>query len=154
MDRVMLDSNVILKHLFGGRDISELLALTEPYYNDIVYSEVLYVIIRNETGEGPFTLKKKPKLVVKSSNALRPALKLFEVINYSPVSEHTLWEAEKLIESHGLLPGDAIILANCIETELDALLMWDSDLLRLNDTIHKCRISTPSEYLQLLSTHF
>ncbi len=36
MDRVMLDSNVILKHLFGKWNISELLALMEPYYNDIV----------------------------------------------------------------------------------------------------------------------
>ncbi len=48
----MLDSNVILKHLFGEHSISKLLALTEPYYNDIVYSEVLYLLIRNETGEG------------------------------------------------------------------------------------------------------
>jgi len=133
MDRVMLDSNVILKYLFGEWNISELLALTEPYYNDIIYSEVLYVIIRNEAGKGPFTLKKKPEIVIRSSNALRPALKLFEVLNYSPVSEHTLWEAEKLIEDYGLLPGDAIILANCIEMELNALLTWDSDLLRLKD---------------------
>ena len=129
----MLDSNVILKHLFGEWNISELLALTEPYYNDIVYSEVLYLIIRNETGERPFTLKKKPELVVKSSHALKPALRLFEVLNYSPISEHTLWEAEGLIESYGLLPGDAIILANCVEMGLDALLTWDSDLLKLND---------------------
>ena len=154
MDRVMLDSNVILKHLFGEWDISELLALTEPYYNDIVYSEVLYLIIRNESSERPFTLKKKPELVVKSSQAIKPALKLFEVLNYSPISEHTLWEAEKLIERYGLLPGDAIILANCIEMGLDALLTWDSDLLRVNDEIPKCMITTPAEYLQRLSTRF
>ncbi|WP_240913627.1 type II toxin-antitoxin system VapC family toxin [Thermococcus sp. JdF3] len=145
----MLDSNVVLKHLFGEWNISELLALTEPYYNDIVYSEVLYLIIRNESGERPFTLKKKPELVVKSSQAIKPALKLFEVLNYSPISEHTLWEAEKLIERYGLLPGDAIILANCIEMGLDALLTWDSDLLRVNDEISKCMITTPAEYLLL-----
>ena len=148
MDRVMLDSNVILKHLFGEWNISELLALTEPYYNDIIYSEVLYLIIRNETNERPFTLKKKPELVVKSSPALKPALRLFEVLNYSPVSEHTLWEAEELIESQGLLPGDAIILANCVEIGLDALLTWDSDLLRLNGEISQCGIDTPAEYLR------
>ena len=150
MDRVMLDSNVILKHLFGEWNISELLAITEPYYNDIVYSEVLYLLLRNETGERPFTLKKKPGLVIKSSTALKPALRLFEVLNYSPISEHTLWEAEGLIESYGLLPGDAIILANCIEMGLDALLTWDLDFLRLNDEISKCRISTPAEYTQSL----
>jgi predicted nucleic acid-binding protein len=61
-----------------------------------------------------------------------------------------LWEAEGLIESYGLLPGDAIILANCIEMGLDALLTWDSDLLKLNDEIPKCRINTPAEYLQSL----
>ncbi len=146
----MLDSNVILKHLFGEWNISELLALTEPYYNDIVYSEVLYLIIRNETGERPFTLKKKPELVVKSSPALKPALRLFEVLNYSLISEHTLWEAEGLIESYGLLPGDAIILANCVEMGLDALLTWDSNILRLNGEIPKYRITTPAEYLQSL----
>ena len=64
MDRVMIDSNVILKHLFGEWNISELLALTEPYYNDIVYSEVLYLIIRNETGERPFTLKRSRSLLL------------------------------------------------------------------------------------------
>ncbi len=67
---MMLDSNVILKHLFGEYNVSKLLALTEPYYNDIVYSEVLYLVIRNETGEGPFTLKKRPELVKKASRAL------------------------------------------------------------------------------------
>ncbi|WP_297505980.1 PIN domain-containing protein [Thermococcus sp.] len=133
----MLDSNVILEHLFGEHSISRLLALTEPHYNDIVYSEVLYLLIRNETGERPFTL----------SGALTPALRLFKVLNYSPTTKHTLWEAERLIQRYGLLPGDAIILANCMETGLDALLTWDSDLLKWGNKVSKCRITTPEEYL-------
>ena len=147
MDRVMLDSNVILKHLFGEHSISKLLALTEPYYNDIVYSEVLYLLIRNETGERPFALKRRPELVRKSSGALTAALRLFKVLNYSPTTEHTLWEAERLIQRYGLLSGDAIILANCMETGLDALLTWDSDLLKWGNKVSECMITTPEEYL-------
>ena len=145
-----MDSNVILKHLFGEYNVSKLLVLTEPYYNDIVYSEVLYLVIRNETGEGPFTLKKRPELVKKASKALTPALKLFEILNYSPISEHTLWEAGRFIERYGLLPGDATILANCLERGLDALLTWDTDILRLKDEVSGCRIITPEKYLQAL----
>jgi predicted nucleic acid-binding protein len=33
---------------------------------------------------------------------------------------------------------------------LDALLTWDSDILKLNDEIPKCRINTPAEYIQSL----
>ncbi len=151
MDRVMLDSNVIIKHLLGEVDTTPVWQTAVVYYNPIVYSEVFYVLLLNETGERPFTLKKRPEIVKNAAENVITEMGIFREMLFLPVGKSTQTLAENLVKEYGLLPGDAMILATAIENRIDYLITEDRDLLRVGSA-EGCQILQVSDYVKGVST--
>ncbi len=146
MGTVILDSNVVIKHLEGTSNVSEIITKHVATYNDIVASEVTYTIIRATTGKSPYELKRMRELPDKTRRALRIAYDLFDyVLDYIPVSADVTKIAREYIDRFALLPNDAIILATGVYYGMDALLTYDTDLLSL-ERIKKLKITTPDEF--------
>ncbi len=151
MDRVILDSNVILKHIFGERDISPVWQVAVVHYNPIIHSEVLYVLLLNETGQRPYSLKKEPPLVKEAAKQILPLMKIFEQMIFVPTDAEIHRLAERYVGEYGLLPGDAIILATAVRTNLDYLITEDADLLRLKK-VEGCKTVDLQTYLHQIGT--
>ncbi len=147
MDRVILDSNIILKHLFGKQDASAVWQTAIVHYNPTIHSEVLYVLLLNETGERPYSLKKKPGLVRGAARHIAPLMKIFDRMIFIPTDVETNKLAEKFVEKYGLLPGDATILATAVRAKLDYVITDDSDILRLKK-VKNCKVVGLHAYLE------
>ena len=68
MRSFMVDSTVLVEHLKGNPEATELLEAliegdAEGYINETVASEVIFVYLKLKTGRSFRTLKKKPDLV-------------------------------------------------------------------------------------------
>ena len=84
---MLVDSNVILRHLSGDVQARRIVDLVESgkfkgYVNQIVVSEVLYVYIKLTTDMKSYELKKKPE-VVKHVD-LKPVFKLLSPFEELP----------------------------------------------------------------------
>ena len=146
MGTVILDSNVVIKHLEGKKNISGIVANHVTTYNDIVFSEVVYTVMRATTGKSPYDLKRMRELPEETRQGLRTVYDLFDyALEYVPIGADITRLARKYIDAYALLPNDALILATGVYYEMDALLTYDSDLLSL-EQIKKLKITTPDEF--------
>lgn len=128
--RVFIDSSVFIEY---GKNNPEAVKLLRrilelglmPCINAIVFSEVLYIHIREKTGKSPETLKRDPKLVKSVEiDDIREALLSCIVLGENA---DILNNAALLVKNHGLLPNDALILAtakhfNCWLATMDEYL--------------------------------
>ncbi len=146
MGTVILDSNVIIKHLQGTTNIGTLLSEHNCTYNDIIASEVTYVIMRATTGKSPFEIKRIKKLSEKTMTALQVIYDIFDyALEYVPIGTEVLRQARKYIEKYALLPNDAIVLATATYYGMDAVVTYDSDLLTLKK-VQGVQIATPEDF--------
>ena len=147
MGTVILDSNVILKYLEGTTDIRGILAQHNCTYNDIIVSEVEYLVIRSTTNRGPFEIKRMKEFPLETRTALRTVYEVFDhLLEYVPIGRDVILEARKYMERYALLPNDAIILATATYYDMDGLLTYDSDLLKI-EKAKGVRITTPEEFV-------
>ncbi|HEC56824.1 MAG TPA: type II toxin-antitoxin system VapC family toxin [Candidatus Syntrophoarchaeum butanivorans] len=112
MNGVFIDSNVFLEFLKGEEKAKVLLEKylgPEGCINDIVFSEVLFVYIKAETGRESYELKGRPELM--KSVELDHIFELLGRYRMLDVGEVVASEAGDLIRKYGLLPNDALIAA-------------------------------------------
>ena len=102
----------------------------EGCINDIVFSEVLFVYIKAETGKKSYELKKQPELV--KSVELNDIVELLGRYRTLDVGEAVKSEAERLIKKYGLLPNDALIAATCKHYGITKIATFDSDFKRVD----------------------
>jgi len=133
MNGVFIDSNVFLDFLKGKERAKTLLEDyldLEGCINDIVFSEVLFVYIKAETGKKSYELKKQPELV--KSVELNDILELLGRYRMLEVGEAVKSEAEGIIKEYGLLPNDALIAATCKHYDIKKIATFNPDFKRVN----------------------
>ena len=133
MNGVFIDSSVFLDFLEGKEKAKTLLeeySGLEGCINDIVFSEVLFVYIKAETGKKSYELKKQPELV--KSIELNDIVELLGRYRALDVGEAVKSGAEGLIKKYGLLPNDALIAATCKHYGIRKIATFDSDFGRVD----------------------
>ena len=133
MNGVFIDSSVFLDFLEGKEKAKTLLeeySGLEGCINDIVFSEVLFVYIKAETGKKSYELKKQPELV--KSIELNDIVELLGRYRALDVGEAVKSGAEGLIKKYGLLPNDALIAATCKHYGIRKIATFDSDFDRVD----------------------
>ncbi len=133
MNGVFIDSSVFLDFLEGKEKAKTLLeeySGLEGCINDIVFSEVLFVYIKAETGKKSYELKKQPALV--KSVELNDIVELLGRYRTLDVGEAVKSEAEGLIKKYGLLPNDALIAATCKHYDINKIATFDPDFERVD----------------------
>ena len=147
MGRILIDSNVIIKYFAGETDIEWVLAEEEAYYNVIVFSEVLYTLIRAKTGLKPYDIKRDPSILRRIGEDVGKVKKFFkEHMILLQITDDVVERAARNVTRHELLPNDAIILATAEEYGLNYLITYDQDLLRLRDV--EVEVKTPEKILR------
>jgi len=133
MNGVFIDSNVFLEFLKGEEKAKVLLEKylgPEGCINDIVFSEVLFVYIKAETGRRSYELKGRPELM--ESVELDHIFELLGRYRMLDVGEVVASEAGDLIRKYGLLPNDALIAATCKYHGITRIATFDDDFRRVD----------------------
>ena len=133
MNGGFIDSSVFLDFLEGKEKTKILLEKysgLEGCINDIVFSKVVFVYIKAETGKKSYELKKKPELI--KSVELNDLVELLGRYRTLDVGEAVKSEAEKLITKYGLLPNDALIAATCKHHGISKIATFDPDFKRVD----------------------
>ena len=127
--RFFIDSNVILDYFYGENRAREIIEtaknLGDVFINGIVLTEVSIRYLKDLTGEKSYTLKHKPPLVKNVDKS--PLYSILDEFSY--LSDNLLIgeDAIVLMDTYGLLPNDAIILATCKFYGVKYLISFDSD---------------------------
>jgi predicted nucleic acid-binding protein len=133
MNGVFIDSSVFLDFLEGKEKAKTLLeeySGLEGCINDIVFSEVLFVYIKAETGKKSYELKKQPELV--KSVELNDIVELLGRYRTLDVGEAVKSGAAGFIKKYGLLPNDALIAATCKHYGINKIATFDPDFERVD----------------------
>jgi|Deesub1362A_J573_1020465.scaffolds.fasta_scaffold25571_2 hypothetical protein len=124
------DSNVILNHLEGKLDLSELRNKYTLCSNAIVFSEVFIVYVKAITRKRSYELKKNPELIVEKKDELEELFTLFEIFEELEINKEIRNLAYEFVKKYGLLPNDALILATCKFYGIKYLISFDGDFER------------------------
>ena len=115
MRSYLVDSSVILEALKGNpqaKGVLERLGDSPKFINSMIFSEVLFIFLKNITGKSYRTLRGNKKEFLGHREKLS---KLYTFLreNFSelPLTEDMSDLAFELMVKHALLPNDAIILA-------------------------------------------
>lgn len=137
MSSVFIDSNVIVKY-FAGEPVSR--KLLEPvlkgeidgYINNIVFTEVIFTLIKLQTGMSAYELRRRPqKLISSVKNIGKQIMFLREYFSELEIGEEIKQLSLKIMEDYGLLPNDALIAATCKFNNAEKLLTFDEDFKRV-----------------------
>ena len=133
MNGVFIDSSVFLDFLEGKERAKALLeeySGLEGCINAIVFSEVLFVYIKAETGKKSYELKKEPEFV--KSVELGDIAELLERYRTLDIGEAVNSEAKGFITKYGLHPNDALIAATCKHHGIKKIATFDPDFKRVD----------------------
>jgi len=133
MNGVFIDSSVFLDFLEGKERAKALLeeySGLEGCINAIVFSEVLFVYIKAETGKKSYELKKEPEFV--KSVELGDIAELLGRYRTLDIGEAVNSEAKGFITKYGLLPNDALIAATCKHHGIKKIATFDPDFKRVD----------------------
>ena len=125
--KAFIDTNVIINHLEGKVDLSELRSKFRLYSNAIVFSEAFMVYLKAITGKKSYKLKKNPKLIIEKKDELEELFMLFEIFEELEINKEVRNLAFELMKKYGLLPNDALILATCKFYGIKYLISFDDD---------------------------
>lgn len=128
--KAFVDSNVIINHLEGKLDLSELRGKYTLYTNAIIFSEVFMVYLKAITGKKSYELKKNPELIIEKKDELEELSMLFEIFEELEINKEVRSLAYEFIKKYGLLPNDALILATCKFYGVKQLISFDGDFER------------------------
>ncbi len=137
MNSVFIDSNIIIKYFTGDTAAKDVLNPVinyeiEGYINSIVYSEVIYIVIKLLTRKKAYELKENPEI---TKNAIKAASKHVEFIRTYfkelEINDKVKQIAIEIMKEYGLLPNDALIAATCKCYGIDTILTFDEDFRRV-----------------------
>ncbi len=137
MSSVFIDSNVIIRYFTGDTTAKSLL---EPifygdeqgYINSIVFSEVIFVVVKLLTGRKAYELKKNPEIVKNIFEKIRDYIQfLQQYFDELEIKEEIKQLASEIIRDHGLLPNDSLIVATCKHYGISTIATFDEDFKRV-----------------------
>lgn len=115
MRSYLVDSSVILEALKGNpraRDVLNDLGESPKFINSIIFSEVLFIFLKNVTGKSYRSLRGNTKEFLAHREELS---KLYRFLRENfvevPLTEEISDLAFELMTKHALLPNDSLILA-------------------------------------------
>ncbi len=138
MNSAFIDTNVIIKYFAGFEEARKLLNPVlrgdlEGYINVIVYSEVVFILLRLLTGKNAYRLREDPSLVSRVARE-----KLTDYIEFLESYFHELEVtnevkriAFEVMRDYGLLPNDALIAATCRYYGIKTVITFDEDFERI-----------------------
>ncbi len=133
--KVFIDTSILIEYLKGNQiDLYEEL-FKQPhslYINQVVISEFLFNYIKVISNKSPMTVKQSRK-IAEVFGKLNP-LEMFPGCIHL---NHTVDIANKgfeLMKRYNLLPNDAIIIATCIQNNIENLASYDSDFKIVSNT--------------------
>lgn len=133
MNSAFIDTNAIIRYFTGDPEAREVLKPVLEnrllgYINNIVFSEVVFTLIKLLTGMTAYKLKKKPELVKEAINRLDKQLSfLREYFTELEIDEKVKESAEIIMREYGLLPNDALIAATCRRYGIRTIITFDED---------------------------
>ncbi|ASJ06992.1 type II toxin-antitoxin system VapC family toxin [Thermococcus pacificus] len=128
MKDLLVDSSVLIEYFKGNERAVKLLESFENadvvlHINDVVFSEVVYILLGHYLGRSPRAMKGNPEKLPPENEEVFKVLKAFGFI---PVEQSTVFKAMTLIQKYAMLPNDALILATCVEHDF-SLVTLDED---------------------------
>jgi uncharacterized protein len=126
---IFLDSSVLVEYRKGTQiDLLEAIILDKDFeavINQVVVSEYLYYHIAIFSGKSPMTIKSATDIAkYLSMGDPETFLSQFGWLSDFPF---VLKKALTLMQTHNLLPNDAIILATCLFHGITCIASYDSD---------------------------
>ncbi len=137
MSLLFIDSSVIVRYYTGDPEAKRAL---EPvisgeavgYINSVVFSEVLFVLLKLLTGMRAYELKDRPGRVKETIRLLNKQIAFLQrYFTELEVNEEIKEIALGVTERYGLLPNDAIIAATCKHYNIDTIITFDKDFKRV-----------------------
>ncbi len=137
MNSACIDTNVIIKYYTG--DIEARKAL-EPvingeitgFINNIIFSEVIFILLKLLTGMKAYELKKKPPIIKDIIKKIdKQIMFLREYFVELEISEDVKQMALAVMSQYGLLPNDALIAATCKQNGIGTIVTFDEDFKRI-----------------------
>ncbi len=98
--KAFVDSNVIINHLEGKLDLSELRNKYTLCSNAVVFSKVFLVYLKAITGKKSYELKKNPELVIEKGGELKELFMLFEIFEDLEINKEVRNMAYELIKRY------------------------------------------------------
>jgi len=137
MSSVFIDSNVVIRYFAGDMTAKRLLEPiiygdVQGYINNIVFSEVLFILIKLLTGRKAYDLKKNPDVVKNVFARIKDyILFLRQYFDELEINEEIKQLASEIIRSYGLLPNDSLIAATCKHYGVSTIATFDEDFKRI-----------------------
>ncbi len=137
MNSVLLTANVIIRY-FTGDEIAK--KFLEPviygglnaYINNIVFSEVIFIVIKLLSRKKAYELKESPETVKSILKTMDYQLQFVkEYFTELEVNDEIKEQAIKITRDYGLLPNDSLIVATCKHYSINTILTFDKDFKRV-----------------------
>ena len=139
MMKFMVDSNIIIEYMKNSPEAVKIINFIKEndhfeYFITIdTLEEILYILLKHFSKNSYWELKNNWKLTKNIYNMIIPLIKpilgsIFKILHSTEKTQEIFF---KVCENYGLLPKDALLLAYCIEYEIDNLLTFDSDFKRI-----------------------
>ncbi len=127
MKDLLVDSSVLIEYFKGNERAVKLLESFEKadvvlHINDVVFSEVVYILLGHYLGSSPRTMKGNPG---KLPSEIEEVFKVLRSFGFIPVEQSTVFKAMTIIQKYAMLPNDALILATCIEHGFSLVILDD-----------------------------
>jgi uncharacterized protein len=129
--KIFIDTSIFLEYLKGEKkDLLDFFYENgyNLYYNDIVYSELVYLYIGNYFQKSPLTIKNRNK--IKEALSENDLLVFLNNIEYLQIGYDTINLSYELMKKHNLLPNDSLVLATCKINKIEYLASYDSDFIK------------------------
>ena len=136
----MVDSNVIIEYMKDNPEAVNIVNFIKNNPNNEYYltldtiEEILYVLIRHFSKKSYWDLKNNPEIAKNTYKKVIPLIRyiLKSIFNIALQTENTHEILFNVCEKYGLLPKDALLLAICIEKNINNLITLDKDFHNLN----------------------
>ena len=102
------------------------------FINNIIFSEVVFILLKLLTGIKAYELKRRPELVKEIIKKIDKQIKfLREYFIELEVNESVKQIAIEVMRQYGLLPNDALIASTCRHYGIERILTFDEDFKRV-----------------------
>ncbi|RUM58588.1 MAG: hypothetical protein DSY60_01445 [Persephonella sp.] len=140
MKKYMVDSNIIIEYMKDNLKAVGVINFIKTNPNNEYYitldtlEEILYVLLKHFSKKSYWNLKNNPdftkEIYKKIAYLLEPIItSLFKFVSYTDKTYELLFYVCK---NYGLLPKDALLIALCIENNIDNLITLDEDFKKVN----------------------
>ncbi len=133
MSSACIDTNVIIKYYTGDLEARKAL---EPvingeitgFINNIIFSEVIFILLKLLTDMKAYELKRKPELVKEIIKKIdKQIMFLREYFIELEVNESVKQISIEVMRQYGLLPNDALIASTCKHYGIEKIITFGED---------------------------